>query len=447
MKKKVLICLLTLCFVFLPLTVFAEGEDVRALFANGSYPYAEYLYENGEIAIEPRLTFEYSKDEQTAAEDAPSIGCKAAYIADPVSGKVFFEKNAHEKMYPASTTKLLTALLVLENCSMEETAVVSRQAVERVPEGYVRANLQPGEALTVYSLLQALLIPSANDAAFVLAEHVGGSVEAFAARSNERATELGCETLHFVNPNGIDNENHYCSAYDLFLIAKECQTYDVFNEIVQTKSFSLPATDKYQNNDRTFQNTNLLLLAGSYYMSACTGIKTGKTPLAGECLVASSTKDDLNLISVVLGGALSGKVNERFSDTKKLLEYVYDNYAFKLIADKSQLLGEVSVVNAVADQEQLDVLIGTDIYTVAPNGITADSIRAQVDIAEEIKAPVKQNQVLGTVTYRVDGLVYSTNLVAGHDVQKKPFWLYNSLVALGILLVVLAVVQIMKKRR
>lgn len=447
MIKRICAGLLTLCFVFLPLTAAAESGDVKTLFADGSYPYADLLYENGAIADTARLTFDYVKDEQKTPADAPTIGCKAAFVTDPVSGKVFYEKNAHDKMFPASTTKLLTALVVLENCTLEETATVSQRAVSLVPDGYVRANLQPGERLSVHTLLQALLIPSANDAAYVLAEHVGGSVEAFAALCNERAKELGCETLHFVNPNGIHDADHYCSAYDLYLIARACQQYDVFNEIVVTKSVTLPATEQYPGTDRTFSNTNALLSAGSYYVPYCTGIKTGYTPQAGECLVASSAKDDLNLISVVLGGRILGSTNERFSDSKKLLEYVYDNYAFQQIADKAKPLAAVDVIHAVKGQETLDALIRTDIYTVVPDGTAPENIQTQLELAAEIKAPVKQNQVLGTVTYRVDGMVYSTNLVAAHDVQKKPFWLYNALVALGVLLVVFAVVQIMKKRR
>lgn len=447
MKKKFLIGLLTVCFVFLPLTAAAESGDAKSLFADGSFPYSDALYENNEIAGETKLTFAYLPDEQQTSINAPEIGCKAAYVADPVSGKVFFEKNAHQRMYPASTTKILTALLVLENCRLKETAAVSQRAVSLVPDGYVRANLQAGEELTVFSLLQALLIPSANDAAFVLAEHVAGSVEAFAELCNNRAKELGCETLHFVNPNGIHNEDHYCSAYDLFLIARECQKYKAFNKIVKTKSFTLPATEAYPNKDRTFNNTNLLLSAGSYYLPCCTGIKTGHTNEAGECLVASSTKDDLNLISVVLGGRILGNINERFSDSKKLLEFVYDNYAFKQIADKTKPLGQVNVINAVKDQETLDVMIGTDIYTIAPNEIGPDSVDSKVEIAKEIKAPIKQNQVLGTVTYRADGLIYSTNIVAARDVQKKPFWLYNLLFILGVLLTLFVVSRIVEARK
>ena len=449
MKKKLLPIILAIAFLLTPLQTFAGGVDVKSQFAKGSYAFSDSLYEAGELSEEARLTRRYAPKEQAKAKDAPTIGCKAAYLADPVSGKVFFEKNAHKKMYPASTTKILTALVVLEHCNTEDIVTVSEAAAALVDEGYSNANLQAGEKLSVFTLLQAMLIPSANEAAYALAEHVSGSVKNFAALCNQRAKELGCETLHFVNPNGLHNKSHYCSAYDLFLVARECQKYDVFNEIVKTKTFTIPATDIYPQNDRTYDNTNELLFDGEYYYSYCTGIKTGHTTPAGECLVASSFRDDLNLISVVLGGKITDEENERFSDTKKLFEYVNEHYEFKLIVDKTHALGTVNVKHAVSEQEVLDYVIQTDIYSVAPNEITPNSVDTQIKLAEEIKAPIKQNQVLGTVTYKVDGLIYSANIVAANDVQKKPFWLYNTLVALGIiaLLIIIRTVQLNKQKK
>lgn len=221
-----------------------------------------------------------------------SICCKAAYVAEPNTGKVIYEKNAHEALYPASTTKILTALVTMENCRMTDTAVVSQHALDLVPSGYSNAKLQAGEEFTIRDLLYALLIPSANEAANVLAEHVSGSIEDFAALCNKRAKELGCETLHFVNPNGMHNEDHYCSAYDLYLIAKECRKNEIFNEIVKTKTYSLPSTKVYPGT-RTLKTTNEMLLPGTYYYSYCTGIKTGHTTPAGECLVASSEYNNI----------------------------------------------------------------------------------------------------------------------------------------------------------
>ena len=447
MKKRILIGVLAFCLALTPFTAFAQNKDVKELFATGKYSYSESLYEDNEFATEPRLTFEFAPKEQEKNTNAPKIGCKAAYIADPITGKVFYEKNAHKKLYPASTTKILTALVVLENCNIEDMVYVSQRDIDLMPEGYSNANLQAGEEHSVYTMLQALLIPSANEAAYALAEHVSGSIEAFAELCNKRAKELGCENLHFVNPNGVHDKNHYCTAYDLYLIAKECRKYEAFNEIVKTKSFSVPPTDIHPENNRKYDNTNELLPGGIYSYEYCNGVKTGHTTPAGECLVASSYKDDLNLISVVLGGRIINGINERFYDTRELFNFVYSNYQFKLIADKSKPLAQINVEDAVEDQETLSVVIQTDIYTVAPNEITTDYIIADIYIADDIKAPIKQGQVLGKVTYRVDGLNYSTNMVAKNNVDKKPYWLWNSIFALGILFVILLIVLIIKSHK
>jgi len=444
MNKRILAFLFAFLFLLSPVCAFAAADE--AVVAAAADP--DVLVQGDPPAQTPRVAVTYDPNAQQTPDDLPAVACKAAYIADPASGKVFFEKRAHEKMYPASTTKMLTALLVLENCSPDETATVSQRAVSLVPAGYVTANLKAGETHTIRTLLQALLIPSANEAAFVLAEHVGGSVEAFADLCNKRAAELGCETLHFVNPNGIHDANHYCSAYDLYLVAKACRQFDLFNEIVTMKSVTIPATTIYPANDRTYQNTNQLLLPSSgYYVPGCTGIKTGYTTEAGECLVSSASGDNLDLICVVLGGEPGA--GQRFSDSKKLLTYVYDHYAYQQIADKQVPLAHLTVQKATKKTRELDVMLQVDIHSVAPNGTTPDNVPTQIDLPAELKAPVRQGLVLGSVTYSVDGLIYTADLVAQHDVVKKPYWLYNLLVifALFVLFVAVRTVYLQQKRK
>ncbi|MBR4727866.1 MAG: D-alanyl-D-alanine carboxypeptidase, partial [Clostridia bacterium] len=212
--------------------------------------------------------------------------------------------------------------------------------------------------------------------------------------------------------------------------------------------FTVPATDVYPRSDRTFSNTNELLLpsSGNYY-SDCTGIKTGHTTPAGECLVSSSSRAGLDLICVVLGGRILNDGNERFTDTITLLDYVYDHYSYKLIADKSKPLAQVDIDNAVKETPTLDILLQTDILSVAPNGTNEENVITQVSLPEELKAPIQKNQVLGTVTYRVDGLIYETNLVAGNEIVKKPYWLYNLLVSLAAALTVVFMASAVRRSR
>ncbi|MBR3511655.1 MAG: D-alanyl-D-alanine carboxypeptidase [Clostridia bacterium] len=423
MKKRIL-CLLLIMVILLPINVYAEEANIE---------------------------LEYNRNEQEIIESIPVLGSKAVYIANPDTGKVFYEKNAHEKMYPASTTKILTALVTMENCEMTDVATVSQRALDLVPSGYSNANLQAGETHTIKDFLYALLLPSANEAANVLAEHVSGSVEEFVELCNRRAQELGCETLHFTNTNGMHDDNHYCSAYDLYLIAKECQKYEIFNEIVKTRTYTLPSTDIYPG-ERVIKNTNELLHPGTYYYSNCTGIKTGHTTPAGECLVASSSFDNINLISVVLGGETvnSHGLNDRFYDTKNLFEFMYDNYEIKKIADQGDAIATLEVGKAVKHSKILDLVVNTDMATIIPKEVNKDDIKKTVSINSDIIAPIEANEVLGQVTYHADGLNYTTNIVASHPVEKLPFALYNTIVAgsFGLLLIIfIALLRAFKRHR
>lgn len=338
----------------------------------------------------------------------------------------------------------------MEKCQLTDKANVSKKAISLVPEGYSNANLVAGEEIDIKTLLYALLIPSANEAANVLAEHVSGSVESFAELCNNRAKELGCENLHFVNPNGIHNDDHYCTAYDLYLIAKECQKHEIFNEIVKTTSFTIPATSLYTKNDRTFKNTNHMILPNykSYYYEYCTGIKTGTTTPAGECLVASSSHDNIDLISVVLGGGTNSKgLSERFYDTKQLYEFTYKNYALKEIVNKEQTITNIKVKHATQETESLDIKTENNISTIIPNDIDVKNIRQEIILDEDISAPIEQNQVLGKVTFYADGLNYTTNLIASHSVEKLPYWLYNTIVIVVALIILMILKRKLKRSR
>ncbi|MBQ6053411.1 MAG: D-alanyl-D-alanine carboxypeptidase [Clostridia bacterium] len=401
MKKKLFIVFFLEALIFL---------QTGALAAVTGVPDHRYV---------PSVAVSFDSEWQPDLSGAPDTGCKAVFVADPGSGKVFYEKNAHTKMYPASTTKMLTALVVIENCSLSETAEVSRNAVDLVPSGYSTANLYAGEVFDIETMLYALLIPSANDAAYVLAEHVSGSVDAFAELCNKRAKELGCEDLHFVNPNGIHSENHYCTAYDLYLIAKECCKHEIFREIVKTKRFSLPATDIHPENDRIFSNTNALLLSGTYYYEYCTGIKTGRTNPAGECLVASATRNGVNLISVVLGGQSENSkgLNDRFYDTKRLFEYVYNGYSHKTVARSGDPFLTLEVENASPDSDSIKLVIGADITAFLPDSLSRDEIPFSISLKKDITAPIYKGQLLGEITFYADGTLIKTDLLSDRTAE------------------------------
>ena len=351
----------------------------------------------------------------------PEIASTAAILVEESTQKILYEKNAYEKMYPASTTKILTAILTLENCKLDEMATVSRNAVYSLPAGYVNANLQPGEEMTVKDLLYALMVKSANDAAIVLAEHVGGSVENFAEMMNATARELGCQNTHFVNPNGIHQENHYTTAYDLYLMASYCMKNETFQKYVSTTSYTLPATNQYPATDRICTTTNDMLRPKSqYYNENVIGIKTGYTTEAKNCLIAGARKNNIELISVVLqGGTNSDGLSERYVDTNALFDYGFDDFAVTDFVKENDVIQNIEIENANNDTKSLDLLAKDTLSAYLNTEFDVANLEPEITLNENLEAPIAINSVLGKVTYTIDGTQYTTELLASHNVEKK----------------------------
>ena len=262
----------------------------------------------------------------TNDSNEPNLISRAAILIDNKSDKILYSKNMNEKMFPASTTKIVTAIIVLEHCSLNETVTASYDAISSIPNGYVTANIDGGEELTVEELLELLLVHSANDAANVLAEYVGGSIDSFVSMMNTKVNELGLNNTHFTNTYGLQNENHYTSAYDLSIIMKYCLKNDTFRKIAGSASCSIPATNKSEA--RSYSSTNELIIPdNSNYYSFVTVGKTGFTTEAGECLVSCAYKNNMELICVVLGGSTVNNISTRFSESKTLYEYGFNNFS------------------------------------------------------------------------------------------------------------------------
>lgn len=362
------------------------------------------------------------------------------------SGIVLYEKNSKEKMYPASTTKILTAILVLENCELSDIVTVSSSALEGIPYGYVTAGLYSGEQLTVEDLLYALLLKSANEVAVIFAEHVSGSVEEFSKLMNNKAKEIGCTNTHFVNPNGIHNENHYTTPYDLALIAQYCMKNETFKKIVSTEKYTLPKTNKYAHADRSFENTNALILHNSsYYYEFTTGIKTGYTSEAKNCLISSASKNDVNLISVVLGaGTTSNNKNGRFTDTKQLFEYGFENFGYSQFKTEGDVITTLEIENATDETKKLDLKIENSLTCFSDLNLDFENLEKNISLNENIVAPISQNQILGTVTYNIEGIEYKSNLLASTDVIKKPNYAIYIIIS-GVILLLLGIFILVKK--
>lgn len=390
----------------------------------------------------------------TYASTIPDTYSSACLLMEESTGKILYSKNANSIMYPASTTKIMTAILTLEKCNLSDTAVVSHNAVFSIPSGYSTASLVEGEVLTIEQLLNVLLIPSANDAAVVLAEHIAGSVESFSDMMNAKAVELGCLNTHFVNPNGIHNENHYSTAYDLALIGKYAMQFPTFKEISSKTRYTLPITNAYSKEDRIFNTTNDLIKPNysssptNYYYKYATGGKTGYTDPAGQCIVATATKDNISLIAVTLHGDFTeDNLSQRALDCKALFEYGFNNFSMVSIAQKGDVASNMKVPNATKDSSSLDLLYSDDIYAFVPNGFDTSSVTPNIKLSSTF-APIAQDTVLGTISYDIDGSNYSCNLLASHEVYKNQFAkTAMELALLLIFLILLSKVLKRKKRR
>ena len=329
--------------------------------------------------------------------EKPAIQSQAAILIDNKTGKILYSKNENEKMYPASNTKIVTAIVTLENCHLDELVTISYATVMSIPDGYSSASLQIGEQLTIEQLLQLLLVHSANDAANALAEYVGGSVESFVSMMNTKTHELGLSHTHFTNTFGMHDENHYTTAQDLATIMKYCIKNETFRKLSGSASCAISATNKY--NTRRYASTNELILPNNknYYPYLTCG-KTGYTSQAGDCLVSCSYKDNLELICVILGGKTIENTSTRFSETKDLYEYGYNNYSIKTLVNTDDVVTQIEIPNATKDTKNLDLLASTSISALLENTLSKEEIPFEIKLKENIKAPIEPFDKLGTIS-------------------------------------------------
>ncbi|MBR4890984.1 MAG: D-alanyl-D-alanine carboxypeptidase [Clostridia bacterium] len=351
---------------------------------------------------------------------APTILSEAAFLLNTDTGKVLYDKNPDKKMYPASTTKIMTAYLVLKRLDLD-TAVTASAVCNDVELDGSRLGIIEGETFTVKHLLCALLIKSANDAANVLAEAVSGSVESFVSLMNETAQNFGMTNTNFVNPHGYHDDNHYTTARDMAIISAKAMEIEAFAEIVSSKVVEIPATNKTPE-ARKFYTRNVLMDIRSsldLQYQYTNGIKTGNTSKAGQCFVGSAQRNGINLVSVVFK-APENSPNAAFSDTKKLFEYAYSKYRIRTVLLEDDI---ASTCNVKWSRGKSHLVLKThrDIKALLnKEGYNAELLTSKINVYEDITAPVKKGDVLGEITYYYDGVeAVSAELHADRDVSRS----------------------------
>lgn len=348
--------------------------------------------------------------------EKPDINATTAVVIDSKNGDVLYGIDENKVMFPASTTKILTAILAIENTNLDDTVTVSKTAISDIPSGYSIAYLKEGEVVSISDLLKMLLLISANDAANVLAETVSGSVDNFADLMNEKIVELGLSSTHFTNSYGLHDIDHYSSAYDLAIILNYCISNPTYLEISQITSCTINATNL--SDERVYSNGNKLLLPNhDYYYEFATAGKTGFTTPAGNCLVSSASKDNLDLVCVVLNSSST------FLDSSALFEYAFSKFTYVELMQKNSIVTQIQVSNTSSNNKMLELKTNNSIGAVV-NVDNLSNYDYTLSIYEDVHAPIEEGAILGTISYVVGDNVYSAELLAARTVDSSNMFVY-----------------------
>jgi len=420
------------------------------------------------------------------------IQAEGCFLLETNTGKVLYEKNANQKMYPASTTKILTALLAIERGNLKEKVQVGEELNLLQRDGS-KARLRKGESLSLADLLRGLMLPSGNDAALTIAVHIARKVsgdgslsvpdalDKFADLMNERARKAGALDSHFVNPHGYHDPNHYTTPHDMALIAREAMKHDFFREVVKTSKYVLEGEgdSPEKKNIHKWENTNQLIQKKSpYYYSYSTGIKTGHTSEAGYCLVSSASHGDLDVILVVFKSSYEG----RWQDSRKLLEHGLEDFQYHSVVEKEKIITSLPIIGQPQDEPAVLEMKASKGHTELLSKEEVEKIQIKTvwdrkyigpAVGEKggfyLIPPVKKGERIGKAVFTLDGKTLAEcDLIAAQDVDRAPYpeprdrqeeegtspleWIRNnqlplSVGALLILLILLWLTRLRLKRR
>ncbi|MEG0571360.1 MAG: D-alanyl-D-alanine carboxypeptidase family protein [Oscillospiraceae bacterium] len=404
------------------------------------------------------------------------VASKGAYLVNTDTNTVVYEKNKDEKLYPASLTKIMTTLLALETISDLENTVITAPAYvynEFAGLSVSNADIKQREEVRAIDLLYATMLPSACEAASIVADYIsGGSIPKFVEQMNQKAKELGAVNTHFVNAHGLHDPEQYTTPYDMYLIVKHALTIPKFEEISTTVSYEMPATNKHAS-PRTIVHTNSMTskVRGGplYYYQYVKGIKTGTTPEAGSNLVSMASKDGYNYLLVTMGAPLldenGNKYNRTFSylDAKNLYEWAFNTFKLKTIVQSGQTFGEMKI-KLSSKQDFVTLKANKDVNLLLPNNVDQTNLLFEKTLYENVNAPINAEQTLGTMDIKLKNETIATiDLVASESVGRNPvlyawdlikrffksFWvkLISILLLIIIILYIVYAVLYNKKRR
>lgn len=394
-------------FVFLLIIVTLNGAFINLC-------YADDVEEDETEDITETEINEVNEVSKNAAE-VPILNSRRCVIFDRTSKTVMYGKDEELRSAMASTTKIMTATIALENGNLQDEITIDRKAAGT---GGSRLGLKRGDKITLNDLLYGLMLRSGNDAAVAIAEHIGGSVEGFAELMNQKASELGLKDTHFVTPHGLDSSEHYTTALELAKLTDYALKNKKFAKIVATKS----TTISINGNPRQLFNTNELLGV----LNGVIGVKTGFTNGAGRCLVTETKRGDMDIIVVVLGADTK---KDRTKDSIKLIEYAFANFTKVNIKEKAieefEKWGRINKKRILIIKGQKD-RIGLDIGKINTEAIPVketDKLEITINTINQLEAPVEKNTKVGTIIIKLnDNIIDSIDIVCGEKIERKT-WL------------------------
>lgn len=408
------------------------------------------------------LFIELNSNVANAAEYWPSgvdIEAESAVVMDVETGTVLYSKNENVQQYPASITKIMTALVVLENCELDEEVTFSSDAVYLNEGDTSHIARDVGEVMTVEDTLYGMMLESANECAWALAEHVGGDVDTFVDMMNEKAQELGCQNTHFNNPNGLPDEDHVTSAYDMALISAAAYKIPKFAEITGTKNYTIAPTNKHSDPTYLSNHHNMLHYhtTSKYIYDYCVGGKTGYTVSAGATLVTYAKKDNMTLVCVVMKDSTTGE----YTDTRSLFDYCFDNFSVYNISENVSISDSDTDVTGILSENTDLIKIDDEGTVILPK--TASILDATTTV--ESCSDSENVAVVGKIIYSYAGrevgsaeLIFESNETTSYPFDNlsvedggsgKEFiqvdYLRIILIVIGIILIILLILFIHSK--
>ncbi len=385
--KFLIICtLFILLFLSIPISIYAEDTA--------------YVWSNFGESIPTSTT-------ASVSDNFLGLESGSAILIEQTTGQILYSHNSHEKLRPASVTKIMTILLIMEaidngQISLTDEVPCSDNASSM---GGSQIWLEPGETLTVDEMLKSICVSSANDCSVAMAEYIAGSEEAFVALMNKRAEELNMNNTTFKNCHGLDEDGHVTTAYDISLMSQE-----LLNNHPSITNYSTIWMDSLRDGTSELLNTNKLI--NSY--SGITGLKTGSTSLALYNLSASASREGFSLIAVIMKGPTSAI---RFSEAQKLLDYGFNTYSFNSFGNKDEIIGNLPVHKGISDS--VEIVLENNLSSVFKKG-EESKVEQIITIPDTLEAPILEGEKIGEISYTLDGsIICNVNLIANNSIEKR----------------------------